>query len=164
MYIETNLSYPANQPATSQPNQPTSQPSQPTHQPPTTHPPPPQPTSHEGGGVFLSKLFTFCGGSRARFAHPHFCDTWRSGFRPQKCLKSVQNVVSSRRKWVGGRRPLRCIVFPYFGLSSGTFLGKMKLKSVSAPLLVFTCSPVFCFSAFGAFLFKNAIFNRGLLL
>ena len=46
---------------------------------------------------------------------------------------------------------LRCFVFHYLALGWGIFFGKMRLKSVSAPLLVFTCSPVLCFIAFAAF-------------
>ena len=113
--------------------------------------------------MFLFKLFTFCGGSRAWFPHPHFCDTWRRGFRPQKCVKSVKSEAFPGESGLAVGASLRCFVFHYLELGWGTFLGKMRLKSVSAPLLVFTCSPVLCFSAFGHFFRKHAIFTRGLL-
>ena len=49
---------------------------------------------------------------------------------------------------------LRCFVFHYLELGWGIFLGQMKLKCVSAPPLVFPCSPALCFKAFGAFFAK----------
>ena len=106
--------------------------------------------------MFLFKLFTFCGGSRAWFAHPHFCDTWRRGFRPQKCVKSVKSEAFPGESGLAVGASLRCFVFPYLELNCGIFIGKMRLKSVSAPLLVVSCSPVLCFSAFGAFFAKCA--------
>ena len=104
--------------------------------------------------MFLSKLFTFFGGSRAPFSHPHFCDTWRRGFRPQKCVKSEKSEAFPGESGLAVGASLRCFVFPYLEVNCGIFLGKMKPKSVSAPLLVVSSSPVLCFSAFGTFLSK----------
>ena len=107
--------------------------------------------------MFLSKLFAFCGGSRARFARASRRDTWRRGFRPQKCAKSVQNVVSSRRKWVGGGRLSPVLCFPIFGARFGQF----SLENAAQNCFPFP--PVLFRSVFCVFFRKNVIFDRGLL-
>ena len=107
--------------------------------------------------MFLFKLFTFCGGSRAWFAHPHFCDTWRRGFRPQKCVKSVQKVVSSRPNPVDGVHLSPVVCFKLFGVifrQNAVLVRGIPRHFHSVPILVFTCSLVLCFSAFGGFSLK----------
>ena len=86
--------------------------------------------------MFLFKLFTFCGGSRARFPHPHFCDTWQRGFCPQKCVKSMKSEAFPGQSRLAVGASLRCFVFHYLELNCGIFMGKMRLKSVSAPSLL----------------------------
>ena len=84
-------------------------------------------------------------------------DTWRRGFRSQKCVKSAQKLVSLRPNPVDGARlsPVLCV--PTFGVifrPDAVFIRGIPWDSYSVPILVFTCSLVLCFSAFGCFLLK----------